>query len=82
MVKYLIDVNLPARFSVWADERYQHVRSINDEMTDSEIWEYAKPDNLTIVTKDTDFSDMIMISEPPPRVIHIKLAHSRTSVLA
>jgi len=66
MSKYLIDVNLPSRFSVWASNEYEHVVHINDELKDSEIWEYAKENSLTIVTKDTDFSDMIMLNNPPP----------------
>lgn len=77
MSKYLIDVNLPSRFSLWIGEEYEHVAHINDELKDSEIWDYAKKNNLTIVTKDTDFSDMIMLNDPPPRVIHIKLGNMR-----
>jgi predicted nuclease of predicted toxin-antitoxin system len=77
MSKYLIDVNLPSRFSMWATAEYEHVVNINDEMKDSQIWHYAKEHNLTIVTKDTDFSDMIMISTPPPKVIHIKIGNMK-----
>ncbi|MDM8564801.1 DUF5615 family PIN-like protein [Candidatus Halobeggiatoa sp. HSG11] len=77
MSKYLIDVNLPSRFSIWAGEKYEHVVHIDDELKDSEIWEYAKKNNLTIVTKDTDFSDMIILNEPPPRIIHIKLGNMK-----
>ena len=50
MAKYLIDVNLPSRFSVWAGEEYEHVVQINDELKDSEIWEYAKTNNLQTST--------------------------------
>ena len=74
MGKYLIDVNLPSRFSIWSGEDYQHVIHIDDEWKDSEIWEYAKANQMTIVTKDADFSHMMMLNDPPPRVIHIKLA--------
>ena len=77
MSKYLIDVNLPSRFSVWVSDEYEHVVHINDELKDSEIWEYAKENSLTIVTKDTDFSDMIMLNNPPPRVIHIKIGNMK-----
>ena len=75
MSKFLIDVNLPSRFSVWASEDYEHVVNINDELKDSEIWNYAKKNNLTIVTKDSDFSDMVIMNNPPPRVIHIKIGN-------
>jgi predicted nuclease of predicted toxin-antitoxin system len=77
MLKYLIDVNLPSRFSAWSSEEYEHVIEIDDELKDSEIWEYAKEKNLTIVTKDTDFSDMVMLNNPPPRVIHIKFGNMK-----
>ncbi len=77
MSKYLIDVNLPSRFSIWVSDEYEHVIHINDELKDSEIWQYAEKRNLTIVTKDTDFSDMIMINNPPPRVIHIKIGNMK-----
>ncbi|HIO96816.1 MAG TPA: hypothetical protein EYG71_02705 [Leucothrix sp.] len=77
MSKFLIDVNLPSRFSIWAGEEYEHVANINDELKDSEIWSYAKENNLTIVTKDTDFSDMVMLNNPPPRVIHIKFGNMK-----
>ena len=60
MSVYLIDANLPYYFAIWSGEQFIHVNDINDAMPDSEIWEYAKQGNLTIVTKDTDFSDKIM----------------------
>jgi len=77
MSKFLIDVNLPSRFSIWAGEEYEHVANIDDELKDSEIWSYAKENDLTIVTKDTDFSDMVMLNNPPPRVIHIKFGNMK-----
>jgi len=77
MSKFLIDVNLPNRFSIWASEDYEHVVNIDDELKDSEIWSYAKKNNLTIVTKDSDFSDMVILNNPPPRVIHIKIGNMK-----
>jgi predicted nuclease of predicted toxin-antitoxin system len=77
MLKYLIDANLPYYFSLWASDEYIHVKDINDEWSDSQIWQYAKERNLTIVTKDVDFSDRMLLNEPPPRVIHIKLGNMK-----
>jgi len=77
MNKYIIDANLPYYFSLWKDEKYEHVIDIDPNMKDSEIWSYAKENNLTIVTKDADFSDRIMLNNPPPRVIHIKLGNMK-----
>lgn len=75
MKKYIVDANLPYYFSVWHDDNYVHVKDINDEWEDEEIWEYAKDQDLTIITKDSDFSDKILFHVPPPRVIHIKFGN-------
>ena len=45
MSKFLIDVNLPSRFSLWSSDEYEYVIHINDELKDSKIWEYAKQFN-------------------------------------
>lgn len=52
MKKYLIDVNLPYLFSLWNDEAFIHQFDIDDKWSDEQIWNYAKENNLTIVTKD------------------------------
>ncbi len=75
MNKFLVDANLPCYFSLWNNEEYIHVRDINPQMKDSEIWNYAKKYNLTIITKDSDFSKRIIINEPPPRIIHIRFGN-------
>jgi len=75
MEKYIVDANLPYYFGLWNSEEYVHVIDIDPRMKDSEIWEYAKKNHLTIITKDADFSDLALLNEPPPRVIHIKLGN-------
>jgi len=77
MTKYIIDANLPYYFSLWNKENYQHVIDIDPNMKDSEIWKYARENDLTIVTKDADFSDLILLNSPPPRVIHIRLGNMK-----
>ena len=72
-MKYIIDANLPYYFSLWnTKDEYIHVYDININMSDSEIWNYALNNNLTIITKDKDFSSKILFHTPPPKVIHIK----------
>lgn len=77
MKKYLIDVNLPRYFSLWSGDEYEHVVNIDDELTDSQIWLYAKEQCLTIVSKDADFSELALLNEAPPRVIHIKFGNMK-----
>lgn len=73
--KYLIDVNLPYYFSLWNTSNYLHQNDINPVAKDREIWEYAKENGLTIITKDSDFSNRIIFNEPPPKIIHIKFGN-------
>lgn len=75
MKKFLIDVNLPYHFVLWKTEDFIHQRDINDRWSDEQIWEYAKQSNLTIISKDSDFSNRIILCEPPPRIIHIRFGN-------
>lgn len=56
---------------------YIHQFDIDDEWTDTQIWNYAIENNLTIITKDADFSNRIISHNPPPKVIHIKLGNMK-----
>lgn len=75
MPKFLIDVNLPYYFSLWNSKEFIHQKDINDEWSDEEIWDYARENNLTIITKDSDFSIKSLLSAPPPKVIHIRIGN-------
>ncbi len=75
VAKFLIDANLPYRFSLWSGENFQYVMDINERMTDSEIWSYARSNEWVVVTKDADFSHLAMLSVPPPWVVHICLGN-------
>ncbi|RZJ99256.1 MAG: hypothetical protein EOO46_22690 [Flavobacterium sp.] len=77
MAKFLIDVNLPYYFSLWNSDEYIHQKDIDDEWTDEQIWNYAKTNNLTIITKDSDFSNKIVLREPPPKIIHIRIGNMK-----
>lgn len=77
MEKFLIDANLPYRFALWQGADFCHVYDIGDDLPDTEIWQYAMENNLIIVSKDADFSDRIMLSNPPPKVIHLRIGNMR-----
>lgn len=75
MPTYLIDENMPYYFRLWNMPDYIHQLDHAPKAKDKSIWAYAKERNLTIVTKDADFSERIKLSEPPPRVIHFRVGN-------
>ncbi|MCZ8198607.1 MAG: DUF5615 family PIN-like protein [Flavobacterium sp.] len=77
MLKFLIDANLPVYLSTWNTNEFIHQKTINDEWKDSQIWQYAMENNLTIITKDIDFSNRILFHNPPPKVIHIRYGNMK-----
>ena len=77
MARYLIDANLPRWFSLWSGRDYAFVHDIGSTWTDTEIWKYAADNNLTIVTKDSDFSDRVLLSASGPSVIHVRVGNLR-----
>lgn len=55
MHEFIIDANLPFKISKWQGDRFVHVLKIDPLWEDNEIWDYARKNNLIIVTKDKDF---------------------------
>jgi predicted nuclease of predicted toxin-antitoxin system len=47
-MNFIVDVNLPKRFSYFNSPQFIHAVDINDEMTDKELWDYALIKNLII----------------------------------
>ncbi len=77
MARFLIDVNLPYRFALWAGNDFVHARDLGERWSDSQLWGYAREQDLVIVSKDADFSDRALVSSPPPRVIHIRFGNMK-----
>ena len=77
MPKYLIDVNLPYYFSLWNTDEYIHQRDVDARASDTDIWQYARQHNLTILTKDRDYSDRILLLNPPPRIVHLRIGNMK-----
>lgn len=75
-MKLLFDHNLPPRLVSRLRDLFpdsEHVFTIGlDRATDLEIREYAKREDLVIVTKDADFSDLCVLGGFPPKVIWIR----------
>ena len=77
MSRFLIDANLPYKFSLWHGDDFEHVFDHDDTWSDMVIWRYAQQQDLVIVTKDADFSDWIMLSQPPPKVVLLRIGNKK-----
>lgn len=77
MKGFLFDENLPARLIFTPGFPVVHVSVIGASPTDSQVWNHAQQHELVIVTKDTDFSDRIILSTPPPWVVHLRFGNLR-----
>jgi predicted nuclease of predicted toxin-antitoxin system len=77
MPDFLIDANLPAKISVWQNKRFIHINTIDPYWDDEAIWQYAKTNNLTIISKDKDFLIQQLLKGTPPKVVHIKFGNMK-----
>ena len=75
-MNFIVDVNLPKRFSYFNSPQFIHAVDINDEMTDKELWDYALISNLIILTKDADFYNRSIISTVKPKVVYFQLGNT------
>lgn len=77
MKGFLLDENLPYRLQFTPSLPVIHSTDIGDCPSDGLVWKHAEVNQLVIVTKDTDFSDLILISSPPPWVVHLRFGNLR-----
>jgi predicted nuclease of predicted toxin-antitoxin system len=56
-----------------------HVFSLGiDQASDDQVWERARQEGYTIVTKDSDLSDLSVLRGFPPKVIWVRLGNCTT----
>ena len=81
-MKLLFDHNLSPRLVSRLANLYpdsNHLFNLNlDTAEDSFVWEYAKDNDFTIVTKDSDFSELSLLRGFPPKVIWIRIGNCTT----
>jgi predicted nuclease of predicted toxin-antitoxin system len=75
MARFLIDANLPRQLALWTGGDCEFVHDIGATWSDSDIWRYAAANSLTIVTKDADFSDRVLVTSAGPSVIHVRVGN-------
>lgn len=77
MKGFLLDENLPGQFTFTPSLPVSHALDLGNHLSDSELWLHAKSQNLVIVTKDADFSDRVLVSKPPPWIVHLRFGNMR-----
>ncbi|MCB0806139.1 MAG: DUF5615 family PIN-like protein [Bacteroidales bacterium] len=81
-MKLLFDQNISFRIlKLLTNEFEGSTHVLNENLinsTDREIWEFAKKNNYTIVTQDSDFNDLNSLLGFPPKIIWFRTGNMPT----
>jgi predicted nuclease of predicted toxin-antitoxin system len=53
-----------------------------DQADDHEVWNYAQTNGFTIVTRDSDYNELLVLRGFPPKVIWIRRGNCSTNEIA
>ncbi len=85
-VKLLLDQNLSHRLVTTLADTFpasEHVRDFDlQRADDASIWEFAKSNGYTIVSKDNDFHQRSFLYGYPPKVVWLRLGNCSTEQVA
>lgn len=81
-MRLLFDENLSPRLAtalaeVFPDSAHVHRMGLGSA-TDNEVWEYARSNGYTLVSKDSDFHELSLLRGYPPKVIWIRRGNCTT----
>ncbi|MEG4584266.1 DUF5615 family PIN-like protein [Microcoleus sp. MOSTC5] len=81
-MKLLFDENLSPKLPNSLSDIFPnslHVRDVGMKATiDPVVWDYAKDNDLMIVSKDADMHDLSLVFGNPPKVIWLRLGNCST----
>ncbi len=82
-MKLLLDENLSDRIIYRIADLYPnsaHVKTLGLINTDDAIiWEYAKTNEFTIISKDSDFHQRSLLYGHPPKFVYLRIGNCSTS---
>ncbi len=82
-MKLLFDQNLSPKLAYHFTSKFEgsrHLQDISlDKSVDTSVWDYAKSNEFTIVTKDSDFNNLVTFFGFPPKVIWIRRGNCSTT---
>ncbi len=63
-------------------EELAHVKSLDMiDAKDEVIWSFAKKNNFTIITQDSDFNDLNLLYGFPPKIVWLRIGNSSTKAI-
>jgi predicted nuclease of predicted toxin-antitoxin system len=84
-MKLLLDANLSFRLVKKLNDLFPEIEHITNLMlntsSDTDVWKYARKNNFTIITKDSDFYELSLLHGIPPKIIWIKRKNCSTSII-
>lgn len=82
-MKLLFDNNLSFRLVSRLSDVFpgaEHVAALGlDQADDGRVWEEARQQGFTLVTKDADFNEFAVMYGPPPQVVWLRIGNGSTS---
>jgi len=73
----LLDENIPANITFRPNLPVTLANELGQSLSDSALWDHAKLHELVIVSKDADFTNRILLSNPPPWIVHLRFGNLR-----
>ena len=81
-MRLLFDQNISFRITKKLTDLFPDCKHVSDcglmDCDDPDIWEYARKNDYSIVTFDSDFYDISVISGHPPKIIWIRSGNMTT----
>lgn len=85
-MKLLFDENLSSKLIQLVAPEFpesSHVELVSQRgCTDAWLWDYARANDLVIVSKDNDFRQRAVIAGPPPKVVWLSVGNAGTDTIA
>ncbi|WP_069789797.1 DUF5615 family PIN-like protein [Cyanobacterium sp. IPPAS B-1200] len=84
-MKLLFDHNLSPRLvsilaDIYPNSNHLYLMGL-DQQSDLIVWETAKKQDYIIVTKDSDFNELLVLKGFPPKVIWIRSGNCSTNTI-
>jgi predicted nuclease of predicted toxin-antitoxin system len=85
-MKLLLDENLSWRMikqltPIFSEVVHAAELKIKQPADDISIWDYAKKNGFTIISKDDDFEKIVLLRKAPPKLIYLKTYNLDTKKL-